>query len=158
MDDCADVYSFFQEKLKEKFTSPIGAPDIPIFRMVDMYTSCIDPDIKDIILHQFMEKQTPRILIATIAFGMGIDCPNVRQVIHFGPPDSLENYVQETGRAGQDGEPALALMLTKHTKHARIEGSMKEYVTNSVSCRGQQLLTTVLHQIHSLTVVIYVMT
>jgi len=72
-----------------------------------MYTSCTNPVIKDTILTQFTKLKNPRVLIATIAFGMGIDCPDVREVIHYGSPCNLESCVQETGRAGCDGLPAL---------------------------------------------------
>lgn len=60
-----------------------------------------------------------RVMVATNAFGMGIDKPDVRLVVHLDPPDSLEAYFQEAGRAGRDGAPAEAILLT-HPRDVRL--------------------------------------
>ena len=52
----------------------------------------------------------PRIVISTIAFGLGVNCSDVKEIIHFGPPQTVEKYVQHIGQAGRDGERAVATL------------------------------------------------
>ena len=66
------------------------------------------------------------VIVATVAFGMGIDKPDVRFVAHAGVPKSIEAYYQETGRAGRDGDPAVALMLWAAEDFARARQRLGE--------------------------------
>lgn len=67
-------------------------------------------------------KDRLRVIVGTNAFGMGIDKAAVRTVIHADAPDAVENYYQEAGRAGRDGQKAYAILLAGDTETARLEG------------------------------------
>lgn len=137
-DDVANLYLFFKTALKENFVYPTDAPDHPDYRIVDMYMSSTDPQVKQIIAHRFTTEENPRVLIATVPFGMGIDCPDVRQVIHYGSPNNTESYVQETGRAGRDGLTAVAILLVKPI-HKKPNQEMSDYISNITVCRRVEL-------------------
>ena len=71
-------------------------------------------------LREWMQNKV-QFMVATNAFGMGVDKPDVRLVIHYQIPDNLENYFQEAGRAGRDGNKASALLLTNKADEAQVE-------------------------------------
>jgi len=94
-------------------------------RPVGVYHAGLDPDRRAAAQADFVRSEE-MVMVATIAFGMGIDKPDVRFVAHAGLPKSLEAYYQETGRAGRDGDPALAHMFWGADDFARARQRLAE--------------------------------
>jgi superfamily II DNA helicase RecQ len=105
-----------------------------------MYTSCTKESVKENILKSFCSAESHlRVVIATIAFSMGLDVPDIHQVIHWGPSDDFECYIQETGRAGRDGKLCCALLYHSTTDNRYIDEHMINYCTNNTECKRKLL-------------------
>ncbi|MET0179833.1 MAG: DNA helicase RecQ [Novosphingobium sp.] len=94
-------------------------------RAVRGYHAGLDPATRAANQAAFVASED-MVMVATVAFGMGIDKPDVRFVAHAGLPKSIEAYYQETGRAGRDGDPATALMLWGADDFARARQRLSE--------------------------------
>ena len=108
-----------------------------------MYSASTAEDVKDAVLQSFTDPTGHvHIVIATIAFGMGLDAPDVRQSIHLGPSDSVQAYVQETGRCGCNGQNSIALLYywNKDVSKASSASRTTKSLLHKQLCRRQQLM------------------
>ncbi len=137
--DCTNIYLYFKNCLRNSFTEPSDAPDLPRFRLVDMYMSCTEEIVKESIVNLFTSNSILRVVIATVAFGMGVDCHDIRQVIHYGSPNNIESYIQQTGHAGRDSLPSIAVLVKNTGRRRYVDKSMTEYSNNDVACRRDTL-------------------
>lgn len=111
----------------------------PRNRLVEMYHAGTPSTVKEHITSSMaIENGQIRVLISTVAFGMGVDCKAVRRVVHFGSPKTIEAYIQECGRAGRDGLPSTAVILHNGLTSVYCDSDMKKLL-NSEGCIRRSL-------------------
>ena len=132
--DCSLFYLSLRKRLGPFFTFPSGYPDLQQFRIADMYTRACTPEVREKILNTFTQTSSHlRLVIATSSFGMGIDCADIRCIIHWSAPADMETYAQETGRAGRDNAQSKAVLYYSAAKY--VNEKMRDYGTNVSVCR-----------------------
>ena len=116
--------------LGKNITEPPGLPD-PIlqYRLLDVFTAASDNDMREEVLMEFCKKDsTLQLLIASTAFGLGVDCMDISRIINYGTPSTLEELVQEIWRAGRNdcsGKAILYHRVVKITTTAKAYGRTK---------------------------------
>jgi len=108
-------------KTTEELAEVLGANNIKAVA----YHAGLDGKIRADRQDQFLNEDV-QVIVATIAFGMGIDKPDIRFVIHFNIPKSIENYYQETGRAGRDGLEGKCILYYSHKDVSKLEHFMRD--------------------------------
>ena len=127
---CGIIYTFTRKEAEStaQFLSENGYSS-------KAYHAGLSPKVKDEVYDAFVYEKID-IVVATIAFGMGIDKSNIRFVIHTSLPKTLENYYQEIGRAGRDGEMSYVYLLYSKSDEVKRKIQIEEAIDNSYKQTG----------------------
>ena len=151
LDMCASLYAHFLHVLQDASYYPSDAEHISDNRLFAMFHSCTDEHNKRVVMSSLRESDSVlRVVFATMALGMGVDFKSLGYIIHYGAPRSLEDYIQESGRAGRDHQqsvsriywkPCEAPVYADHSVHRYKElKDVRDYLESTEHCRRFMLL------------------
>ena len=144
LDVCAESFLYFCNVLGENQYFSREAPPKSENRLFSQYHAEYPQHEKDKLISGLINNTCKaRVLFVTVAFGIGVDVPSIRRVIHIGVPRMMEEYFQELGRAGRDGLPAAATIYYNRydlrTGKNTVEPVMKELVS-ATGCKRKLIL------------------
>ena len=129
---CGFAFKYFEKHLGDKQYFPAAVDQLPENRMFAQFHAPQTKAMKEQILKELASPTSKvRVIFATVAMGMGVDIPSIRNVIHVGPPRTVREYFQETGRAVGDGKLATATLYYNNMDIAKNKNGMSEDIRTS---------------------------
>lgn len=123
LDICANLYAHFHYELGDDSYFPPGCDRICSNRLFGMFHANAPEHNKQVILKSLRESDgVVRVVVATVALGMGINLRDVNVILHYGAPQSIKDYFQESGRGGRSGEHAHSVVYWRKTECHSEEG------------------------------------
>lgn len=134
---CGFAFKFFERQLDDEQYYPSCADALPENRLFAQYHAPQTTAMKEQILRELSSSTSKvKVVFATVAMGMGVDIPSIRHVIHVGPPRTVREYLQETGRAGRDGKQSTATLYYNNRDIAKNREGMSKDIRNFCRLEG----------------------
>ena len=142
---CGFAYKLFDKILGDNQYYPSGAIAVPENRIFAQFHAAQTTKMKKHILKELTSSISKiRVVFATVAIGMGVDIPSIRHIIHIGPPGTVREYIQETGRAGRDVHLSTAVLFYNNAdigvNRKKIRQEIREYCHLENKCMRKYLL------------------
>ena len=141
---CASLYAHFLQAQDASYYLP-GAEHVNDNRLFAMFHSCTDEHNKRVVMSSLSQTDgAVRVVFATMALGMGVDFKSLDYIVHYGAPRSLEDYIQESGRAGRGHQQSVSRIYWKPSEtpvyRNKELNEVRDYLENTELCRRFMLL------------------